>query len=134
MRTCIRGQNKNGGVGPPSEIERRDNVYYSRGSEECCDGPKYVRFTLGGIVEPGRIDQHNPTTVEVKGFGNLYGARARLQPSANAEAGPTGEVNELCNRGEVQKAFSVTAQRNKWKRAYCRFATTSRAHDANNGK
>ena len=65
-------------AGSPSEIERWNNVCYQRGSEESCDGPKYVRTTSGGMVEPGRIDQHDLTTAEIKGFRNLYGARANF--------------------------------------------------------
>jgi len=61
-------------------------AYYSRGSKEGRDHPKYVGITLGGIAEPRGIDQDDTTAVEIQSPRCLYSVCARSQFSANTEA------------------------------------------------
>ena len=67
-----------------------------RGSKEERDHVENIYVAQVGVIEPGRVDQNNTTSVQVKGIPRLHGARARFQPSTDAELGPADEVNELC--------------------------------------
>ena len=53
------------------------HLFYSRGFEEGCDRPKYVRITLCGVIKSRGIDQNNATAVEIKRFCHLYGVCTR---------------------------------------------------------
>jgi len=70
---------------------------HSRGCKEGCDHFEDICVAPRGIVESGCIDQNDTTTVQIEITRELYGVRARPQPSANAEVGSADEIGELCD-------------------------------------
>ena len=70
-------------------------MFCLRGSKEERDHVEDIYVAQVGVIEPGRVNQNDTTSVQVKGIPGLHGARARFQPSTDAKLGPAGEIDEL---------------------------------------
>ena len=72
-------------------LRKNDAIHFSRSEllhlRRCKEGGDHLEYICVAprrVIEPGRVDQNDTTTVQLEGTRKLYGVCVRSQASANA--------------------------------------------------
>ena len=104
-------------------------MFCLRGSKEERDHVENIYVAQVGVIEPGRVNQNDTTSVQVKDIPRLHGARARFQPSTDTELGPAGEIDELYELQPGRMISFLGTRIVMRSGTHGRFTASSRTHD-----